>query len=576
MSVSALNGAFAMTLLLMTCGMTSCELLKNGGFDNGMDPWHCWGFSCELLGSADSHQGSHAIRSHGRTKYYQGPSQEMTTVPGKLYQAQSWIKFLNDTTGSLGQLIELEVAFNFPDDSHDYVNVAMRPLVTVADGWFLLQGDFQAPPKAVKSTTFYYQGPVAGVDFAVDQASVAEVTSDSNWRKETDDVINRVRKSNINIVVTSPANIDKSAVKLRVVQTKKGFPFGATVDSWKYVNSSQQKYRDFIHTHFNWAVPGNALKWRQFDWHQPHEGPGDKLYARAQSTIDGLRKAGLKVRGHNMVWSVEQFIPEKIKQLSGQQLRDAVKNHIQWTMNVTKGTLEHWDVNNENLHGQWFQERLHDRDYDLELFRMMHQADPVPKLFLNDYNVVAQGAATSAYLAQGQRFKNANVHMSGMGVQCHFFKDQEPNPSQIKRHLDTLATVGVPLWATELDVQSADENTRADYIEKALRALYGHPAIEGIMFWSYGGSSPSSLQALVVDGSMTLTAAGRRVLDLLENQWMTDETHVLSQSGDHFTVRGFHGDYEMQVIYQGHQQSSLNFTLGKDDETVNVNVHGHT
>ena len=58
-------------------------------------------------------------------------------------------------------------------------------------------------------------------------------------------------------------------------------------------------------------------------------------------------------------------------------------------------SLEHWDVNNENLHGQWFQERLHDRDYDLELFRMMYQADPYPKLFLNDYNVVAQGAATS-------------------------------------------------------------------------------------------------------------------------------------------------------------------------------------
>ena len=57
--------------------------------------------------------------------------------------------------------------------------------------------------------------------------------------------------------------------------------------------------------------------------------------------------------------------------------------------------LEHWDVNNENLHGQWYQDRLHDPSYNLELFREAHHADPHVKLFLNDYNVVAAGASTN-------------------------------------------------------------------------------------------------------------------------------------------------------------------------------------
>ena len=72
-----------------------------------------------------------------------------------------------------------------------------------------------------------------------------------------------------------------------------------------------------------------------------------------------------------------------------------------------------------------------------------------------------------------------------------------------------------------------------------------------------------------------MTAAGRRVLDLFENQWMTDETRVLSQSGDHFTVRGFHGDYEVHVLYQGQELSSLKqtFTLGKNSKNVHINVH---
>ena len=52
-------------------------------------------------------------------------------------------------------------------------------------------------------------------------------------------------------------------------------------------------------------------------------------------------------------------------------------------------------MNNENLHGQWYQDRLHDPDYNLELFRIAHHADPNVKLFLNDYSVVAYGSSTS-------------------------------------------------------------------------------------------------------------------------------------------------------------------------------------
>lgn len=56
--------------------------------------------------------------------------------------------------------------------------------------------------------------------------------------------------------------------------------------------------------------------------------------------------------------------------------------------------VEHWDVNNENLHGFWFQRQLRDLDYELELFRETHAADPHALLFLNDYGVVAGGDST--------------------------------------------------------------------------------------------------------------------------------------------------------------------------------------
>jgi hypothetical protein len=74
---------------------------------------------------------------------------------------------------------------------------------------------------------------------------------------------------------------------------------------------------------------------------------------------------------------------------------------------------------------------------------------------------------------------------------------------------------------------------------------------------------------------LQLTAAGRRVLNLLENEWMTDDSRLASQSGGRYTLRGFHGDYEVHVIYQGRELSILQqtFHLGKTARTVTINVH---
>nr|KAG5710671.1 hypothetical protein BaRGS_035073 [Batillaria attramentaria] len=383
-----------------------------------------------------------------RTQWYQGPIQPIQTVPGRSYRAHSWVKLMNDKPGKLFQNVQLEVSFAFPDGTHHYINVGYWPLLSTSDGWVFVEGDVQTPDRAYNVSKFYYQGPDPGVDFAVDLASVTEVTIDHDWRRKTNAVIDQVRKSDV---------------------------------------------------HFR-----------------------------------------LKLRGHNMVWSVEQFIPDWVKTKSGDELRNTVRRHIQQLCNLTNGLAQHWDVNNEELHGQWFQERLQDPDYDLELFRMAHQYCPDVKLFLNDYDVVSQGSTTG-------------------------------------EHIDRLAQSNVPIWVTELTCDFADEHRRADCYETALRATYGHPKIEGIIMWGvwdqdhYLGESGS----LVVGNDLKLTEAGRRVLDLYENQWMTDETHVLSQAGNQFTVRGFHGDYEVHVRYNGHELSNLKqtFTLGKADKTIHLNVH---
>lgn len=45
----------------------------------------------------------------------------------------------------------------------------------------------------------------------------------------------------------------------------------------------------------------------------------------------------LKIRGHNLVWSIDEFVPDYIKGQTGEELKATVRNHIQWTCNLTRG-----------------------------------------------------------------------------------------------------------------------------------------------------------------------------------------------------------------------------------------------
>ena len=51
-------------------------------------------------------------------------------------------------------------------------------------------------------------------------------------------------------------------------------------------------------------------------------------------------------------------------------------------------------MNNENLHHFYYQNKLHDLDYNLDIFRLAHQTAPHVEMFLNEYDVVAGGGST--------------------------------------------------------------------------------------------------------------------------------------------------------------------------------------
>ena len=51
--------------------------------------------------------------------------------------------------------------------------------------------------------------------------------------------------------------------------------------------------------------------------------------------------------------------------------------------------LRHWDVNNEMMHGDFFEQRAKDPYYTEKVINMAYQADPSALYFYNDFKVVA-------------------------------------------------------------------------------------------------------------------------------------------------------------------------------------------
>ena len=54
----------------------------------------------------------------------------------------------------------------------------------------------------------------------------------------------------------------------------------------------------------------------------------------------------------------------------------------------------HWDVNNEQLHGDFYEQKTRDVNLTSQMFQEVRARDSDVKLFLNDYNIVNMGSYT--------------------------------------------------------------------------------------------------------------------------------------------------------------------------------------
>ncbi|XP_013420122.1 uncharacterized protein LOC106180638 [Lingula anatina] len=547
------------------------ELLENGGFENGnfKGNWRCGG--CTMEQSSLKHSGQFSVKVTKRTSSSSGPVQRVKATKGAFYEFESYVQLLNDQVGVVQTRLEAWRHVRYADGKDDWKAVAIGPYLRSTDGWRKVGGSFRAPDKDMQFLEISLRGPDPSVSFLVDSISMKLIPELSgNWKADALQRIEQIRKDDLTINLTIGSEYNLDDVEVEVKQTSSAFPFGGMIKARQIVDPNQIKYRQFVYDTFEWTTISNALKFRMMQWKQY---PID--YDTPRLAIEELLSHGVKIRGHNVVWGVEDNVPKWLKTMTADQVKAALDARIQGVVGTFKGNLSHWDVNNEVIagHGDWFEQNTGDRYITEKMFQKIHSIDPDVKLFHNEFRVINSGAITDAYVDMIQEYKAKGLPLYGIGVQGHL-PVGPPDILKIQQNLDKLAVTGLPVWITELDIESSDVAKRGEYYEDVMTYLFSHPAVQGIILWVWhDNGKPWRDNVNLAQGNgdaFQVNAAGLRVRQLLKKTWRTNVVQKPTAHSSTLRLRGFKGEYTITIKNKGAPVTQKSVTLGQGGVTTSL------
>lgn len=431
------------------------------------------------------------------------------------------------------------------------------------DCWSFLKGGFTLNSTSQTSVLYLQTASPNASTISIRSPSLQPFSPDQ-WNQHREERIQQIRKRFVNLHVSDGNGSRVVGADVAVHQITRDFPFGSAISKSILGN---RPYQDWFNARFNAAVFENELK-----WYATEPSPGKEEYAAADQLLRFVQSNDVTARGHNIFWEDPRYTPAWVKNLTGPQLRAAVAGRVQSLLSRYKGDFVHWDVSNEMLHFDFYEDRL-GGNATADFFSTARRADPLATLFLNDFNVVEAcddlSSSADSYVSRlRQLADDAGVTFEGIGLEGHFAK---PNVPYVRAVLDKLGTLRLPVWLTEVDVSAAfDHATQAAYLEDVLREGFAHPAVDGIVLWTAMGANATCYQMCLTDADFTNLPAGD-VVDRLLGEWQTKEVLGATDDRGSFNFSAFYGEYRLSVTYLN-RTADATFSLPRSDDTKHINI----
>ncbi|MDQ2799132.1 MAG: endo-1,4-beta-xylanase, partial [Armatimonadota bacterium] len=312
---------------------------------------------------------------------------------------------------------------------------------------------------------------------------------DDSWRPAANARIRKYRMGNLRVLVVDAKGRPVPNALIHVQQTRHAFHFGTAIAPEPLFAQTPDgdKYRKTLLRDFNYVVLENSLKWGAY---------GNQGWPLSDKMLTWCHDHDLPVRGHNLFWPSYQWLPDNIKPLRGQAMRDAVHAHIIDYVTKTKSRVVVWDVVNEAVTSHEVYDEA-GKDLIAKAFVWAHEADPKVKLAYNDNTIFDTGGGT-----QGTRDKEVDgiLHyliddqkapVSVLGIQSHMGIGGNPLvPAPILlNNLDHWATYKLPIEITEYDASIQDDAAHGKYQDEFMTAIFSHPSVTSFVQWGFWAGS---------------------------------------------------------------------------------------
>jgi endo-1,4-beta-xylanase len=291
---------------------------------------------------------------------------------------------------------------------------------------------------------------------------------------------------------------------LKDVAARKGMRFGTAISAGRN-QFGDAAYRALVERECNLIVLENEMKWQALE-----PAPGKPNFGPADDVIAWAKDKGIAVRGHNLFWQAEKWVPAwVVKQNFGPQPAKAVEQLMRTHVSTVCGhfgkSIKSWDVVNEAVDpadGKLRQNALTKplgavEQIDLA-FRLAKEYAPQAQLVYNDYMRGDAGSAKhrAGVLALLADLKKRGTPINALGLQSHIGSWDETDKGRSdlvewRKFLDEVSGMGYDLLITELAVNDrrlpADIAKRDAGVAAATRAYLdvtlAYPRLRDILVW---------------------------------------------------------------------------------------------
>lgn len=349
----------------------------------------------------------------------------------------------------------------------------------------------------------------------------------------------------------------KKGSTVTVEQTAHEFGFGCAISNGIFdgsvPESDREMYKEKFLENFNSAVTENAVKWATMERRR-----GEVDYSVVDAILSWTEENDIPLRAHNLYWGIPKFVQPWVKELSDQELEETLKNRAETVTARYKGRFSEYDLNNEMIHGNYYEERL-GADITKKMAGWARSGDPDIVLYLNDYDILT-GKKLPDYMAHIRLLLEQGVPIGGIGVQGHLHAETFDR-GELQRSLDSLAKFNLPIKITEFnipgqrskyyhdrDLKMAEEEeiVKAKELVDYYTICFAHPSVEGILMWGFWEGANWIPSSSLYKRDWSPTPAAEAYQKLIFSDWWTTGEGVTGKNGE-YRLPAFYGKYSVKV-----------------------------